>query len=75
MRLGLEQAVAGAAVGLVASLIVSRLMGGVLYGVRPTDPLTFAGVVLLLIGVALLACYIPARRAIRVDPLVALRHE
>jgi putative ABC transport system permease protein len=75
MRLGLELAVAGAAVGLVASLIVSRLMGGVLYGVRPTDPLTFAGVVLLLIGVALLACYIPARRAIRVDPLVALRHE
>jgi putative ABC transport system permease protein len=75
MRLGLELAVAGAAVGIVASLIVSRLMGGVLYGVRPTDPLTFAGVVLLLIGVALLACYIPARRAIRVDPLVALRHE
>jgi predicted permease len=75
MRLGLGLAVAGAAVGLVGALIVSHLMAGVLYGVRPTDPLTFAGVALLLIGVALLACYIPARRAIRVDPLVALRHE
>jgi len=75
MRQGLGLAIAGAAVGLVAALIVSHLMTGLLYGVRPTDPLTFAGVALLLIGVALLACYIPARRAIRVDPLVALRHE
>ena len=75
LRQGLGLAIAGAAVGLVCALIVSQLMGGLLYGVRPTDPLTFAGVALLLIGVALLACYIPARRAIRVDPLVALRHE
>src|SRR5260370_14756380 len=72
---GLGLAIAGAALGLVCALIVSHLMAGLLYGVRPTDPLTFAGVVLVLIGVALLACYIPARRAIRVDPLVALRHE
>jgi predicted permease len=75
LRQGLGLAVVGAAVGLVGALIVSHLMAGVLYGVRPTDPLTFAGVALLLIGVALLACYIPARRAIRVDPLVALRYE
>ena len=75
LRQGLGLAIAGAAVGLVCALIVSHLMAGLLYGVRPTDPLTFAGVALLLIGVALLACYIPARRAIRVDPLTALRHE
>jgi predicted permease len=75
LRQGLGLAIAGAAVGLVCALIVSHLMAGLLYGVRPTDPLTFAGVTLLLIGVALLACYIPARRALRVDPLVALRHE
>jgi predicted permease len=75
LRQGLRLATAGAAVGLVCALIVSRLMAGLLYGVRPADPLTFAGVALLLIGVALLACYIPARRAIRVDPLIALRHE
>lgn len=70
---GLSLAVAGAAVGLVGALIVSHFMAGLLYGIRPTDPLTFVAVAVLLIGVALLACYIPARRAIRVDPLVALR--
>jgi len=75
LRQGLGLAITGAAVGLVGALIVSHLMAGVLYGVRPTDPLTFAGVAILLMGVALLACYIPARRAIRVDPLVALRYE
>ncbi len=75
LRQGLGLALAGAALGLVGALIVSRFMAGLLYGVRATDPLTFGGVAVLLIAVALFACYIPARRAIRVDPLVALRHE
>jgi predicted permease len=75
LRQGLALAAAGAAVGFVFALIISQLMAGLLYGVRPVDPVTFAGVGLLLIGVALLACYIPARRAIRVDPIVALRYE
>ncbi len=75
LRQGLGLAIAGAAVGLVGALVVSHLMAGLLYGVRPTDPVTFSSVALLLLGVALLACYIPARRAIRVDTLVGLRHE
>ena len=75
LRQGLELAIAGAAVGLVGALIVSHLMAGLLYGVRPTDPLTFVGVAILLIGIALLACYLPARRAMRVDPIIALRDE
>jgi predicted permease len=75
LRQGLGLALAGAVVGLIGALIVSNLMSGLLYGVRPTDPLTFAGVTVLLICVAVLACYIPARRALRIDPLVALRHE
>jgi predicted permease len=73
LRQGLRLAIAGATVGLVGALIVSHLMAGLLYGVRPADPVTFLGVALLLIGVALLACYIPARRATKVDPMVTLR--
>ena len=75
LRQGLRLAVAGAAVGLIVALIVTRLMAGLLYGVRPSDPVTFAAVALLLIGVGALACYLPARRAIRVDPMAALRCE
>jgi len=75
LRQGLGLAIVGAAVGLVCSLIVSHLMASLLYGVRPTDPLTFAVVAFLFIGVAGFACYLPARRAMKVDPMVALRYE
>jgi predicted permease len=72
---GLRLAIAGAGVGLAGGLILSRLMTGLLFGVSPADPLTFAAVTLLLTLVALAACYIPARRAMCVDALTALRHE
>ena len=75
LRKGITLAVAGATVGLVAALIVSHLMAGLLYGVSPADPLTFVGLTIVLTTVALAASYIPARRATRVDPIIALRYE
>jgi predicted permease len=72
---GTRMALLGVAAGLLAALALTRLMSNQLFGVSPHDPLTFAAVAILLIVVALAACYIPARRATRVDPIIALRHE
>jgi putative ABC transport system permease protein len=72
---GMALAFIGVALGLIASFIITRVMSNLLFGVSATDPVTFAGVSLLLSVIALLACYIPARRATRVEPIIALRYE
>jgi predicted permease len=75
LRHGLKLTAIGAAIGLFGAYLATRAITSVLYGVSPTDPLTFGLVSLVLVGVALVACYVPSRRATKVDPLIALRSE
>ena len=72
---GMRMVMIGLVLGLVGALALTRVFASLLLGVGTTDPLTFVGVAILLLAIALLACWIPARRAAKVDPLVALRHE
>jgi len=72
---GATMALVGVAIGLAAALPLARLLAGALYGVRATDPVTFALVAVAVISATLLACYVPARRAARIDPMVALGAE
>jgi ABC-type antimicrobial peptide transport system permease subunit len=72
---GLRMAITGVAIGVLLAFSLTRLMSSQLFGVSDHDPLTFAAVALVLIAVALIACWLPARRAMRVDPVVALRSQ
>jgi putative ABC transport system permease protein len=75
LKQGMVLVLIGVAIGLGSAWLLTRLMRRLLYQVSASDPLTFAAIALLLIAVALLACFLPARRASKVDPLVALRYE
>ncbi len=75
LRDGAWMTLAGVVLGVIFAFFATRLMSSVLFGIKPTDPITFASVAALLAAIALLACYVPAQRAMRVDPIEALRHE
>jgi len=75
VRQGMSLALSGVAIGLTGALLLTRFVGSLLFGVAPNDPFTFVGISLLLGLVALLASYIPARRAARIDPMVSLRRD
>ncbi len=75
IRQGMTLALAGMSIGLAAALWVTRVLKGLLFELSPTDPMTFMLIAALMVGVAILACYLPARRATKVDPMTALRRE
>jgi putative ABC transport system permease protein len=74
-KMGLKLALIGVVSGAALAIALTRLIARFLFGVSPADPITFAAVAAVLVSIALLACYVPARRAMKLDPMVALRHE